>query len=110
MKKVYVCRLKPYIQPFEKNLALAELSMIACSRPRPIQSTINNTLDYEVKTDVSVVQLATQLSYWECISNGKAFLTTQVLREATVNVVRNGIPLEHLPQLLPFNGKVPLPN
>lgn len=110
MKNVYVCRLKPYIQPFEKNLALAELSKIACSQPRPIQSTINNTMDYEVKTDVPVGRLTTQLSYWEFISNGKAFITTQVLREATVTVVRNGIPLEQLPQLLPFNGKVPLPN
>ncbi len=110
MKNVYVCRLKPYIQPFEKNLALAELSKLSFSQPQPIKNTINSTTDYEVKTDVPVMRLVNQLSYWESISNGKAFITRQVLREATVNVVRNGIPFEHLSQLLPFNGKVPMPN
>ena len=31
-------------------------------------------------------------------------------REATVNIVRNGIPIEQIAKLVPFNGEIPLPN
>ena len=33
MKAPLVCRIKPYIQPFERTLAVAELSAIARSEP-----------------------------------------------------------------------------
>lgn len=110
MRNVYSCRLKPYIQPFERQLALAELSSLSFSRPRPLERPNAGAMAYEVVTSVHISRLAEQLSYWECISNGKKFMTSQVLREATVNVARTSVPLERFGDVLPFKGEAPLPN
>jgi hypothetical protein len=47
---------------------------------------------------------------WRSGSRIGTRLTTQALREATVNVVRNGVSIGDIRAALPFNGKVPLPN
>lgn len=104
------CRIKPYIQPFERKLALAELVSLTHSTPRPAGAEAWAT-EFEVQSDMSADVLAEKLAYWECVSDSHSRITVQALREATVNIVRNGIPLEKLAELVPSaDGKIPLPN
>jgi len=110
MKTTLICRMKPYIQPFERKLALNELASLAGSEPQPLPTLHLDPLDYEVISDLPADILANRLAYWEYVTQNKDFLTTQVLSEATVNIVRNGIPIEQIPKLVPFGPKVPLPN
>lgn len=103
------CRIKEYIQPFEKTLALKELE--AVSQSKPLAVTPGSSLTYTVETSATVEQLADKLAYWELVeADDKAIITTQSLREATVNVVRNGIDLKQLKSALPFGHDVALPN
>lgn len=103
------CRIKDYIQPFERILALQELSQVAAATPSPI-GDVGGT-EFSVTTKKSLRILAESLTYWEMVSNQTTTkVTIQSLRESTVNIVRNGIDLCTLKQLLPFQDVVPLPN
>lgn len=104
------CCLKPYIQPFERKLALAELSTLAKAKPRPIVSTCDRGPQFVVDSALPATGLANRLAYWEHVIGRERITTTQVLREATVNAVRNGIPVEQIASLLPFGEDAPLPN
>src|ERR1041384_1745906 len=110
MTQDVVCRVKPYIQPFERQLALRELSMLTGCEPIPLPSLVDQPDRFRVRSGTSVDELARELAFWEAVGVDKAIITQQSLRESTANLVRNGITLEELAQLLPFNGSVPLPN
>jgi len=103
--------MKSYIQPFEKQLALAELSKMAKTRPVP-RSGAPEYYRIAVSNRFDAAKLLGQLAYWECVrtEDGKEQLTVQVLRERTVNVVRNGVPLDEIPTLLRNASDRPLPN
>jgi DNA modification methylase len=104
------CRIKDYIQPFERSLALQELLAVAATKPKPVDKSEAGT-EFIVSTASPVAALASRLAYWEVVSSkDKAVTTAQSLRESTVNVVRNGIDLAALKELLPFKKDVPLPN
>lgn len=103
---VITCKIKSYIQPFEKTLALRELANLSGSTP-VLTENRNDGEYYSVKTNVGDDFLAKRLSYWESVHSK---FTTQVLREATVNVVRNSVSPEQIARKLPFNGSAPLPN
>lgn len=114
-EQTLICKIKEYIQPFERRLALMELESIANATPAPESSLLDEPLVYRVTTTRSLDHLADTLTYWETISpptvtDGR--YTRQVRREATVNVVRNGITLAQLRAVLPFDGKttIPVPN
>jgi DNA modification methylase len=122
------CKMKPYIQPFERKLALAELAAITGGMPQPEPSNIEpialdmfqalemkslpetEAIYFEVASEISPEVVARKLAYWEYVGEKGKCVTTQVLREATVNVVRNGISLDLIPTLVPFSSTVPLPN
>lgn len=108
-----VCHLKPYIQPFERVLALKELAALAQASPVPEIEGEIEPLTYRVRTPCSPDYLVDHLTYWERIyPNGNPLthhLTGQVRREATTTLVRNGITPEQLSAHLPFQGDVPLP-
>lgn len=102
-----ICHLKPYIQPFERVLALKELEVLAGAVPIPqTKNSPHEPLVYRVATPQSSTYLAEQLTYWEELyPEGNPFtrqLTRQVRREATANIVRNGILLEQLREMMPF--------
>lgn len=106
MKQVR-CRIKNYIQPFERVLALQELHSLAGAEP--VLGSEDG--EFTVQTSRQAGKIAERLAYWEAVASKSAsFVTTQSLRESTVNVVRNGIDLDTLKTLLPFKGEVPLPN
>jgi DNA modification methylase len=105
------CRMKDYIQPFERLLALQELEAIAETTPQEAKKTPRKGIDFEVATSHSAASIAERLAYWEVVSTKSTAITSaQSLREATVNVVRNGIDLDELRGLLPFKDEIPLPN
>jgi len=108
MTRDLLCRIKPYIQPFERTLALQELATLAGTRPQPAHDDEPPTL-FRVTTSTRASTLADALSYWERV-NDNAVATRQALREATVNIMRNGIPLADLRAALPLGPDAILPN
>jgi DNA modification methylase len=105
----YTCRIKSYIQPFERKLALAELEALTGQIPEP-RVDEGNALDYIVSTDLHATELAQKLAYWESVRDTHTILTTQALREATINVVRNGVAVEQIEWLVTLNTSSSLPN
>lgn len=106
-----LCKMKSYIQPFERILALKELHTLSCCEPTLVDTPDGSGV-YKIDTDVSVEFLIDNLTYWESVFEKDLPLrfTTQAKREATVNLVRNGIKPETLQEALPFKEDVPLPN
>lgn len=102
--------MKPYIQPFERALAIQELSSLSNAKPRLLRSAEEPGNLYAVNTTVQAKSLVESLAYWEVIGRDVPLLTRQVLRERTVNVVRNGVNPLHIPQLLQRQGLDALPN
>jgi len=103
------CYMKPYIQPFERKLAYKELAVLAGAEPMPLAPDTENGY-WVVDSKLPPYKLAERLAYWECVIGRERNFTTQVLREATVNIVRNGIQVEDIASLVPFDENVPLPN
>ena len=115
-----VCQLKPYIQPFERILAIKELEALSGARPLPELNSdadaagSTEPLTYRVQLAASSSTLADRLTYWERVyPNGNPFsseLTRQVRREATTNLIKNGIIAESVQSRLPFGAEILLPN
>jgi len=110
MKSSTTCRIKPYIQPFERTLALRELEVVAGTKPEPVHAIHGEPECFRVRSKKTAVSLARALAYWESVCDEHKITTLQSLRESTVNVVRNGVPLDELAKKLPFQTDVPLPN
>lgn len=99
----YHCQMKPYIQPFEKILAIKEMENFA-----PIINPISNSTEsFEIETEFQPEYLVNELGYWE---NVNQIPTMQVLREGSSYLVRNGIDLGELAKLVNSGGAVNLPN
>ncbi|WP_196755127.1 DNA methyltransferase [Burkholderia anthina] len=105
------CKIKDYIQPFERELALQELRVLSNAEPTYLDGVGGDGASFVVTTAETKESLAGRLAYWESVSHEQdSVITLQSLREATVNVVRNGIDLTALEKALPFGEFVPLPN
>jgi len=102
-------KLKPYIQPFEKQLAFMELTSLVPSFDLA-NTDITNSFEYGIDPDTPLQGLAEKLTYWETIESSEKIYTLQSLRESTVNVVRNGIDLDTLRNSLPLCDGIMLPN
>jgi site-specific DNA-methyltransferase (cytosine-N4-specific) len=100
--------MKPYIQPFERTLALAELTALAGTHPLSVDRQAEHPILFSVPSVVNADALTRHLAYWEVVESGTPCFTTQVLRERTVNVVRNGVPTTDIPRLL--RDDIVLPN
>lgn len=104
-------RMKPYIQPFERVLAIQELQSLGSANTRPLGLFEETSVDFELQSPRTQRELAKRLAYWETVEqDSRTLVTEQSLRESTVNLVRNGVALATLRQQLPFNNEIPLPN
>ena len=104
-------RIKSYIQPFERILALRELHALSADLPRPLGQQEDAVTEFEVTSSRSAAELANRLAYWETVDDAASSTTTiQSLRESTTNLVRNGVAIDTLRRQLPFSNEVPLPN
>ncbi len=110
MSVLLKCRMKSYIQPFERKLALAELALLSEAEPHPVEEGNSGILEYTVRSSVPAQALANKLAYWEAIGHKQDFITDQVLREATVNIVRNGIAFEQIEWSVQLNLHKSIPN
>lgn len=107
----YVCKMKSYIQPFERHLALSELESVAGAVPSKLQES---SIEFKVRTSRSLSYLTDALTYWETvgeIASDDQDYTRQIRREATLGILRNGITTSQLREILPFdNQAIPIPN
>jgi site-specific DNA-methyltransferase (cytosine-N4-specific) len=101
--------IKPYIQPFERQLALAELEAISGSPPMR-----NRTADapgtYDLPQFADVETLRSRLAYWERIGGGVGEPTQQAGVEATSLIARNGVRIEDIAAATPNLARIKLPN
>jgi len=104
------CRLKPYIQPFERELAYRELLALARAVPEPIGTLEQERTMFRVMSHASAEVLARELAFWEVVCEDQILTTKQSLRESTVNVVRNGAQINERIIKLPFQQQAALPN
>jgi hypothetical protein len=108
-----ICTLKPYLQGFERKLAAMELSRLTGTEIAVMEP--DSRRPCSVPSLRTAPELAERLTYWETVSNPSDLLTgsnwtRQLRREATVNLVRNGVQLAQIREALPFNGTIPVPN
>ncbi|OCQ94355.1 hypothetical protein BCD67_06785 [Oscillatoriales cyanobacterium USR001] len=111
--KEYVlkCHIKPYIQPFERQLALAELKALTDNQPYSLPTLHIEPLDFEVISYLPAEIIAQKLSYWEnVICEDKSYICTQVIREATVNIARKNDPLEKIVNTISTSQEISIPN
>jgi len=102
MNNTVVCQMKTYIQPFERRLAVAELSALSGAR---LSADDRQKTKLTIASRVTAKVLARRLSFYEFVTNRKRQIaTSQVLREATAYVARNGIPLAEIRRQLPVKG------
>ncbi len=73
MSSAIVCRMKPYIQPFERRLAVKELQALAGSSP-----CVHADGHVEVQADTGAKELASRLSFFETVRQGGKCLYLQL--------------------------------
>ena len=88
---------------------MAELGALSNSDPVPVKQQAGEPILFSIPSGVKAAALARNLAYWEAIEADQPYLTTQVLRERTVNVVRNGVAPKEIPHLLRAE-EIGLPN
>ncbi|NET43978.1 DNA methyltransferase [Okeania sp. SIO2B3] len=106
-KPLLKCKIKPYIQPFERKLALSELTTLTGSEPYAL-TTEKEVLNFQVFSNLPANILASKLSYWESVTQeDKTYITTQVKREATVNTTHQE--LAEISKNVPFYQSILFP-
>ncbi|MGH8250462.1 MAG: TRM11 family SAM-dependent methyltransferase [Steroidobacteraceae bacterium] len=81
--------------------------MTTGARPQiPLDGTTVDSVEVETR---SAGLLTNSLAYWQSVDNGRLNYTVQVLREATVSIARNGVPLQEFASRLPFRDEIPVP-
>lgn len=70
------CKMKQYIQPFERQLAAMEFSSLC-------DTDISDDMVQSVPNEVSLQMLKDRLAYWDCIETNEVIPTKQALLEAT---------------------------
>ena len=103
------CTIKPYIQPFEKELAIDELETKAGALPRKCEPNRTKGGLFEVTTNALPEDLASSLAYWETIKQREVLRTAQVKREATMVFANNDTPLKTLAFAARENSLTSLP-
>ena len=92
------CRIKEYIQPFERKLALQELRALTESDAVAVDGNDETALTFAVPGCADPAHLRESLAYWRSVGDHPAGLTAQVRREATSLIARNGVPTRSLPE------------
>ena len=83
------CRMKEYIQPFERQLALQELRALAGGTVTPVDGDDATASTFSVAGGSDAVALREALAYWHSIGDDANGLTTQLRGEATLGIARN---------------------
>ena len=82
------CRIKGYIKPFERELALREIRALAHGRVHPIDGTERTASIFSVQVNGCADELRNGLAYWSSVGLADNDLTVQVRGEATSTTTR----------------------
>lgn len=82
------CRIKEYIQPFERQLALQELHALAGCPVIPIDGDAATATTFSVARDSDISVLRDSLAYWRSVGDDASGLTRQLRGEATLGIAR----------------------
>lgn len=100
-----ICRIKEYIQPFERHLALEELRALTSGKVTPIDGDEETASIFAVADKSDAEALRGALAYWHSVGADPEALTTQLRSEATSISARNGVTIGNLaasvPELIP---------
>lgn len=104
------CRMKEYIQPFERQLALQELRALAGGTVTPVDGDDATASTFSVPGGSDAIALREALVYWHSIGDGTDGLTTQLRGEATLGIARNRSMDDTLPETMHALVPSKLPN
>lgn len=104
------CRLKEYIQPFERQLALQELRALVGGPVVPIDGNDATASAFRVAQVSDGDALRGALTYWRSVGDDADGLTAQLRGEATSGIARNGARLGELPKTVRTLVPSKLPN
>ena len=96
---ILACRMKEYIQPFERRLAIQELDALTGCTAIPVDGDDATALTFEVTTHGDSNTLRSALAYWRSVGDTNNGLTVQVRNEATSLIAQNGAKIEELPRI-----------
>ena len=88
------CRMKEYIRPFERRLALQELRALAGGSVVPVDGDEATASIFSVTGADDVRSLRGALAYWRSVGDDAEGLTTQLRGEATLEIARNGTAID----------------
>lgn len=101
-------RMKPYIQPFERAVALEELARVSGSEPIHVADDTRGSI-YSVKSGRDPEVAAERLAYWERVYLGDtSVVTAQSKLESSAAAARNGLDTRALASL-ELDEHAPLP-
>ncbi len=83
-------RIKEFIRPFERRLALQELHALTKQSLLPLDGDLESAKSFGVKGLSDLGALRSSLAYWVSVGDTPEGLTNQIRREATSIVARNG--------------------
>ena len=84
------CSMKPYIQPFERQLALQELQALASGPVVPVDGDSATARIFSIAPENDAPALRKTLAYWQSVGDPANGLTAQLRGEATLGISRNG--------------------
>ena len=104
------CRIKEYIQPFERRLALEELRALADGPVIPVDGDDATASTFSIARAGDPGALRDALAYWHSVGDRMDGMTTQLRREATVEFARNGATGGGLAEIMRARLLAKLPN
>ena len=104
------CRIKPHIQPFERELAVKELNALTVGSVTALDGDTNSASNFQVDPTNDARRLRRRLAYWHSVGKEKMQLTMQIRAEATQRIAQLNSQLEtslsNVPAIVPSH----LPN
>ena len=107
--RTLTCRMKEYIQPFERRLALQELRALTGGPVIPVDGDDETALTFSVRKSSNVKALREALAYWSSVGDDTDGLTVQLRGEATSLISRNGAKTDRLPETVRSQVPASLP-
>ena len=105
-----VCKMKEYIQPFERHLALAELRALAHGPITPLDGDNDTAVHFAINGRNNAEHLRSALAYWCSVGSDTDALTLQLRGEATSLIARNGSDTQTFPETVQALVPRTLPN
>ena len=94
--KEMTCRLKEYIQPFERRLALQELRALTMGEVVPENGDEAAASRFTIRDGIDAQSLRSDLAYWRSIGDETDGLTEQLRWEATADAARRRESLRYI--------------